>query len=127
MASCSSSRSTARMRRSVLVCHHRIPAVLRVSGTKDNPGRRFWGCVHYQVRKECDFFCWANTEIDEPDPKKEKLRKKVVAMKLRLKSNEWKMKVAVYVGLVGWLGLIYLCFVDTGKTKPHHVMPLKFG
>ncbi|MED6133523.1 hypothetical protein PIB30_029072 [Stylosanthes scabra] len=38
------SRNTQRM----LLCHHGEVVVLRVSRTKENPGRRFWGCVRYE-------------------------------------------------------------------------------
>ncbi|MED6110066.1 hypothetical protein PIB30_039511 [Stylosanthes scabra] len=31
-----------------LFCEHRDKAVLRVVKTKENPGRKFWGCVHYE-------------------------------------------------------------------------------
>ncbi|MED6148830.1 hypothetical protein PIB30_056707 [Stylosanthes scabra] len=44
-----SSRSTAStQRRMTLVCYHGDPPVLRVSGTKENSGWRFWGCSHYE-------------------------------------------------------------------------------
>ncbi|MED6134780.1 hypothetical protein PIB30_040121 [Stylosanthes scabra] len=43
MASRSSSRSTASTQRKVLVCTHGERPVLRISVTKDNPERRFWG------------------------------------------------------------------------------------
>ncbi|MED6213103.1 hypothetical protein PIB30_089985 [Stylosanthes scabra] len=33
-----------------LLCEHGIKPVLRVSHTKENPGRRFWGCANYQTR-----------------------------------------------------------------------------
>ncbi|MED6154928.1 hypothetical protein PIB30_001070 [Stylosanthes scabra] len=92
-------------------------------------------CCESRARKKTldnDFGGASTTrEIDqsepELDPEKEKLRRKVVALRRRLKSNEWKMKVAVYVGVVGWLEFLYLLFVDAGKTRPHHVMPLRFG
>ncbi|MED6138174.1 hypothetical protein PIB30_071784 [Stylosanthes scabra] len=125
MASRSSSRTTARTQRRALACHHEEPPVLRVLGTKDNPGRLFLGCVYYQVHEECNFFCWVDAEQEESDPEKEQLRKKVVSLKFRLKAIEWKMKVAVYVELVGWFGLMYLWFADPGKMRSHHVMPLK--
>ncbi|MED6184152.1 hypothetical protein PIB30_044726 [Stylosanthes scabra] len=45
-----SSRSTARTQSRVILCDHGEGAVLRVSDTKENPGRWFWGCVYYDVR-----------------------------------------------------------------------------
>ncbi|MED6152131.1 hypothetical protein PIB30_088954, partial [Stylosanthes scabra] len=43
-----SSRSTGTAQRTTLVCGHGEPPVLRVSGTKENPRRRFWDCAYYQ-------------------------------------------------------------------------------
>ncbi|MED6223412.1 hypothetical protein PIB30_073733 [Stylosanthes scabra] len=43
------SRSIGSTHRTMLLCHHGERPVLRVSGTKENPGRRFWGCVCYAV------------------------------------------------------------------------------
>ncbi|MED6208522.1 hypothetical protein PIB30_045862, partial [Stylosanthes scabra] len=57
---------------------------------KRNPGRQFWECSHYEVQKGCKFFCWADAEQQEEDPKKEKLRKKVLSLKSMLKEIEWK-------------------------------------
>ncbi|MED6126697.1 hypothetical protein PIB30_080848 [Stylosanthes scabra] len=94
--------SASGQRRMMLLCHHGEPPVLRVSGTKENPRRRFW------VHEECGFFCWADQEQAEEDPEKVKLRKKVVTLKSKLKEIEGKLKIAVFVGLVGWLGLICL-------------------
>ncbi|MED6108170.1 hypothetical protein PIB30_020943 [Stylosanthes scabra] len=50
-----SCRSRTTAERKGLVYGHGIPPVLRVAGTKENQGRRFWGCPHYDVKKECDF------------------------------------------------------------------------
>ncbi|MED6164862.1 hypothetical protein PIB30_094219, partial [Stylosanthes scabra] len=51
----------------------------------------------------------------EVDPKKEKLKKKVLSLKVRLRAIEWKMNAVVYVGLVGWLGLLYMWYLNSGK------------
>ncbi|MED6175653.1 hypothetical protein PIB30_080416 [Stylosanthes scabra] len=45
-----SSRRNSSAQRRMLVCDHGQPPVLRVSGTKENPGRRFWRCVYSTVR-----------------------------------------------------------------------------
>ncbi|MED6198388.1 hypothetical protein PIB30_065891 [Stylosanthes scabra] len=45
------SRSTRRFgiaKGKTLLCWHRVTPIL-VSGTKENPRRRFWGCVYYEV------------------------------------------------------------------------------
>ncbi|MED6212936.1 hypothetical protein PIB30_088263 [Stylosanthes scabra] len=103
------SRSSASgHRRPILLCHHGEPAVFKVFGTKENPGRRFWGCVRCKVHEECGFFCWADQEQAMEDPEKVKLRKKVVTLKSKLKVVEGKLKIVVFIGLVGWLGVIWL-------------------
>ncbi|QHO56145.1 DNA-(apurinic or apyrimidinic site) lyase [Arachis hypogaea] len=45
-----------------MVCGHGERPILRTSMTKDNPGRRFWDCVYYEVQDGCDFFRWADPE-----------------------------------------------------------------
>ncbi|MED6176110.1 hypothetical protein PIB30_084750 [Stylosanthes scabra] len=39
----------------MVLCEHGVPAVKRISGTKENPGRPFWGCVYYKVGWEVTF------------------------------------------------------------------------
>ncbi|MED6224194.1 hypothetical protein PIB30_081559 [Stylosanthes scabra] len=121
MGASGSSRTTRRItssaNRMALVCHHGKPPVLRVSGTMENPGRRFWGCAYYDVRwvrRECDFFQWADRRVEDEqvvvaeDQEKAKLRRKVVALKVKLRAMERKMKISWFVGLVGWLGFLGL-------------------
>ncbi|MED6189046.1 hypothetical protein PIB30_091814 [Stylosanthes scabra] len=114
--------SSVQSRRTV-VCHHGAPAVLRTSGTKENPGRRFWGCVFYE--EQCDFFCWADLEQAEEDPEKAKLRRKVISLKLKVKAIEMRLQIAAIVGLVGWVWLISIWIDKLGATTKHGVMPLK--
>ncbi|CAL1408211.1 unnamed protein product [Linum trigynum] len=46
-------------------CKHNIPAVVKTSGTNDNPGRRFYGCPYWKdVKKNCRFFRWAEKNDD---------------------------------------------------------------
>ncbi|XP_060190922.1 uncharacterized protein LOC132620262 [Lycium barbarum] len=42
------------------VCRCGFPAVVRISWSDDNPGKRFWGCQNYKVkgRSSCKFFDW---------------------------------------------------------------------
>ncbi|MED6216708.1 hypothetical protein PIB30_010148 [Stylosanthes scabra] len=100
-------RTTSSANRTTLVCHHGKPPVLRVSGTTENPGRRFWGCVYYDLGWECDFFQWVDRRIEEEqvvvaeDQEKAKLRRKVVALKVKLRAMERKMKISWFIGLVG--------------------------
>ncbi|MED6123422.1 hypothetical protein PIB30_049021 [Stylosanthes scabra] len=42
-------RNNSSSNRNALLCHHVVRPLLPVSLTKDNPGRRFWGCVYYDV------------------------------------------------------------------------------
>ncbi|MED6181781.1 hypothetical protein PIB30_022535 [Stylosanthes scabra] len=56
-----SSHSRTSAIRGEVMCWHGERAVLRTSGTKENPGRRFCGCVRYEVQESCGFFKWADT------------------------------------------------------------------
>ncbi|XP_020963942.1 uncharacterized protein LOC110265333 [Arachis ipaensis] len=87
-----------------ILCGHRERPVLRVFGTKENSGRRFWGCVYYEVNDQCQFFCWTDPESESEDPHVARLKRKVVALKADVKASEWKLKVAVVFGMVGWVG-----------------------
>ncbi|MED6156869.1 hypothetical protein PIB30_018441 [Stylosanthes scabra] len=109
------SRSTASTQRRVLSCHHGEKAVLRVSGTKENPGRRFWVCVRYA----CGFFEWADQEQEEEDLEKARLRKKVSSLKSRLRACELRLKIAVFVGMVGW-ALVYSLWLQNSGGRPQH-------
>ncbi|MED6218896.1 hypothetical protein PIB30_030787 [Stylosanthes scabra] len=120
-SSCGSraSRSTVSTQRKVLSCHHGEKAVLRVSGTKENPGRRFWGCVRYAVREQCGFFEWADQEQEEEDLEKARLRKKVSSMKSRLRACELRLKITVFVGMVGW-ALVCSLWLQNSGGRPQH-------
>ncbi|MED6218632.1 hypothetical protein PIB30_028330 [Stylosanthes scabra] len=104
-------------KRDTLLCEHGIKPVLRVSRTKENPGRRYWGCARYQVKEGCGFFVWANAEIEEEDAEKVKLRKKVGSLKLRVKEVEMKMKAAVVVGLIECLLLLLLWLHNSATNR----------
>ncbi|QHN87118.1 DNA-(apurinic or apyrimidinic site) lyase [Arachis hypogaea] len=62
--SSTSSRSRASSQGMLLLCSHGEKPVLRISGTKENPGRRFWGCVYFEVQEGCNFFHWADPETE---------------------------------------------------------------
>ncbi|XP_057760885.1 uncharacterized protein LOC130981305 [Arachis stenosperma] len=94
------SRSSAQKRE--LVCRHGERPVLRVSGTRNNPGRRFWGCVYYEIQEECDIFRWVDPETDSDDPHVARMKRKVAAMKAKVRDNEWKFKVAAVLGIFGF-------------------------
>ncbi|MED6133637.1 hypothetical protein PIB30_030032 [Stylosanthes scabra] len=114
-----SSRSTTSTNRRLVFCHHGERAALRVSGTKENPGRRFWGCSYYEMRRHCGFFRWVDQELPEDeaeevrvrqlveeDAEKVKLRKKVLSLKSKLRTCERKLKIVSFIGMIGWLWLI---------------------
>ncbi|MED6192618.1 hypothetical protein PIB30_011687 [Stylosanthes scabra] len=85
----------------MMLCEHGVPTVKRISGTKENPGRPFWGCVNY--KEHCEFFCWADEEQVEEDPEKSRLMRKVFSLKSKLKTIEKRLKIVSVVGLVGWV------------------------
>ncbi|RYR18006.1 hypothetical protein Ahy_B03g062646 [Arachis hypogaea] len=98
------SRESAQKRR--ILCGYGERPVLRVSGTKENSGRRFWGCVYYEVNDECQFFRWADPEVGSEDLHVARLKRKVVALKADVKAFEWKLKVACVFGMVGWVACV---------------------
>ncbi|QHN99396.1 uncharacterized protein DS421_13g397470 [Arachis hypogaea] len=118
------SRSSAPKRE--LVCRHGERPVLRVSGTRNNPGQRFWGCVYYE---ECDFFRWTDPKTDSDDPHVARMKRKVAAMKAKVRDVEWKFKVAAVLGIFGWA--VLFCFLwqiwFSQRQGVACVMPLKYG
>ncbi|XP_015934633.1 uncharacterized protein LOC107460760 [Arachis duranensis] len=124
-----SSRSRGSGQKRGVLCGHGERPVLRVSGTKENPGRRFWGCVYYEVNEECQFFRWADPEAGSEDPHVTRLKRKVVALKADVKASEWKLKVAAMLCLVGWVGC--LCCWLQGLLNQNLglpcLVPLKLG
>ncbi|MED6137527.1 hypothetical protein PIB30_065772 [Stylosanthes scabra] len=123
-------RSSMGGQRRTILCHHGEPPVLKVASKKENPrsacvcyglglGELEWVIVllllsdarwlaALQVGKECGFFQWANQEHAEKDPEKVRLRNKVLKLKLKLKAIEGKLKIAAFVRLLGWLGLLVM-------------------
>ncbi|RYR26102.1 hypothetical protein Ahy_B02g060260 [Arachis hypogaea] len=77
-----------------LVCGHGERPVLRILGTRNNPERRFWWCVYYEIQDECDFFRWTNPEAESEDPHAARMKRKVAALKEKVRDIEWKFKVA---------------------------------
>ncbi|RYQ95562.1 hypothetical protein Ahy_B08g090903 [Arachis hypogaea] len=112
-----------------ILCGHRERPVLRVFGTKENSGRRFWGCVYYEVNDQCQFFCWTDPESESEDPHVARLKRKVVALKADVKASEWKLKVAVVFGMVGWVGCV-CCWLQVLLNHNQGLpclVPLKLG
>ncbi|QHO08541.1 uncharacterized protein DS421_14g473550 [Arachis hypogaea] len=121
------SRSSAQKRE--LVCGHGERPVLRISGTKNNPGRRFWGCVYYEIQEECDFFQWTDPEAESEDPHVARMKRKVATLKAKVRDIEWKFKVAAVLGILGWV--VLFCFWSqiwfNQREGVACVMPLKYG
>ncbi|CAB4278331.1 unnamed protein product [Prunus armeniaca] len=64
------------------ICHWGNQCRLMTSRTDNNPGRRFWGCADYGVRRGCAFFEWYDPQVCE--------RSKIVICRLlkRLRKEE---------------------------------------
>ncbi|MED6151523.1 hypothetical protein PIB30_083315 [Stylosanthes scabra] len=107
-----SSWSTASAQRRMFLCSHGERPVLRVSRTKQNPGRHFWGCAYY------------GDEAEE-DPEKAKLEKKVLSLKKDMRACVWRLKIVVFVGLVWWLLIFSMGLQKSGAYTQHQAVPLK--
>ncbi|XP_057755701.1 uncharacterized protein LOC130974877 [Arachis stenosperma] len=103
MASQSSRASRFRLDAKELLCGHGERPILRTSSTKDNPGRRFWGCVYYKVQDGCDFFRWADPEPGGGHQEVEfaRNRRKITKLKARLKELETKLWVVAALCIAG--------------------------
>ncbi|MED6137547.1 hypothetical protein PIB30_065957 [Stylosanthes scabra] len=95
----------------MLLCSHGECPVLRVSGTKENPRRRFWGCVRYDVGnlRLHSGVVWADKEQIEEDSERAKLRKKVSTLKTELRACERWLTIAVLVYLGGFCSFACGC------------------
>ncbi|XP_021833751.1 uncharacterized protein LOC110773532 [Prunus avium] len=113
------------------ICHCGNQCRLTTSWTDNNPGRRFWGCADYGVRRGCAFFEWYDPQVCE--------RSKIVICGLlkRLRKEEEenrKLKIEVGAGLKArrfllasvlgsWiflivlLGMLVLEWRDAGSSK----------
>ncbi|RYR53614.1 hypothetical protein Ahy_A06g028803 [Arachis hypogaea] len=94
----SRSSTKSRGRRRTCFCGER--QVLRTSSTAENPGRRFWGCINYQIGDGCDYFGWAESEGQ--DPQIQILKNKASSLKQELQKVERKFALALAVGILGW-------------------------
>ncbi|XP_016164850.1 uncharacterized protein LOC107607401 [Arachis ipaensis] len=124
-----SSRRRGSAQKKGVLCGHRERPVLRVSGTKENTGRRFWGCVYYEVNYEYEFFRWADPEGGSEDSHVARLKRKVADLKAGVKASEWKLKVAAVLGMVGWVACVCLwlqVLLSHNQGVPC-LVPLKLG
>ncbi|XP_057747349.1 uncharacterized protein LOC130966551 [Arachis stenosperma] len=106
--SSTSSRIPSSSQGRLLLCSHGEKPVLRISGTKENPGRRFWGCVYFEVQEGCNFFHWADPDTEVEYSEIARLRKKLSMMKSRTKVAEWKLKFVAVLGFFGYILLLFL-------------------
>ncbi|MED6107790.1 hypothetical protein PIB30_017493 [Stylosanthes scabra] len=104
-----SGRSSGSAQKGWLVCWCGLPPMLKVSGTKENSGRRFWGCPYYGADK---------VHVED-DAEKTKLRKKVLLLKTEARSCRWRLKVVAVVGLLGWLWLFWV-WSQLGRGRTHN-------
>ncbi|XP_052117829.1 uncharacterized protein LOC107490905 [Arachis duranensis] len=100
MASQSSGASRFHSPAKELLCGHGERPILRTSSTKDNPGRRFWGCV----QDGCDFFRWVDPEPGGAQQEVEiaRTRRKITKLKTRLREVETKLWVVAALCIAGW-------------------------
>ncbi|RYR13379.1 hypothetical protein Ahy_B04g070406 isoform A [Arachis hypogaea] len=116
--SLTSSRSRSSSHGRLLLCFYGEKPVLRISGTKENPGRRFWGCVYFEVQQGCNFFHWVDPETEVEHLEIARIRKKVSTLKSRTKAAEWKLKVVAVLGF--FLGGLSLCICCCRIFLKHH-------
>ncbi|QHN91582.1 uncharacterized protein DS421_17g576120 [Arachis hypogaea] len=67
-------------------------------------------CGHGErpIQEECDFFRWADPEAESEDPHVARMKRKVAALKAKVRDIEWKFKVAAVLGISGWV--VLFCF-----------------
>ncbi|RYQ99148.1 hypothetical protein Ahy_B07g087031 [Arachis hypogaea] len=95
----SRSSSMSRGRRRTCFCGE--GPVLRTSCLEENPGRRLWGCVNYQIGEECHYF--ASAELKGKDPQIQRLKNKASVLKENLQKAERKFALALAVRILGWI------------------------
>ncbi|XP_015967231.1 uncharacterized protein LOC107490949 [Arachis duranensis] len=115
------SRSSAQKRE--IVCRHGRDPCLEF-WDEEQPWATILG-----IQEECDFFRWADPEADSDDPHVTRMKRKVAAMKARVRDIEWKFKVAAVLGIFGWV--VLFCFWwqiwFNQRQEVACVMPLKYG
>ncbi|RYR08603.1 hypothetical protein Ahy_B05g076360 [Arachis hypogaea] len=119
MASQSSRASSFRSAAKELLCGHGERPILRTSSTKENSGRRFWGCVYYEVYDGCDFFRWADPEPGGIQQEAEiaRNRRNITKLKTRLKEVEKKLWVVAALCIAGWVGSLFLMLQNQYNLK----------
>ncbi|MED6181722.1 hypothetical protein PIB30_021992 [Stylosanthes scabra] len=108
-------RNNVSSTRRPLLCFHGRKPVLRISLTKDNPGRRFWGCVYYNVQQECSFFRWADPDSEYFAIELGKMKKVIETLKLRAVVAERHLTLSVVLEMIGWILVIFLWLHFSGS------------
>ncbi|RYR34618.1 hypothetical protein Ahy_A10g049584 [Arachis hypogaea] len=128
MASQSSRASRFCLDAKELLCGHGERPILQISSTKDNPGRRFWDCVYYEVQDGCDFFRWANPKPGGVQQEVEfaRNRRKITKLKAILKEVETKLWVVAALCIAGWVGFLFLFLQNHYNLKHPNGMHLGY-
>ncbi|KAG6505366.1 uncharacterized protein LOC121987886 [Zingiber officinale] len=68
-----------------ILCYCGLRAILQISWTESNPGRRFFSCPKYRERG-CDFFLW-----HDPEPSQ---RSKTIINELKWNNKKLKLEIS---------------------------------
>ncbi|QHO09170.1 uncharacterized protein DS421_14g478990 [Arachis hypogaea] len=82
--------------------------------------------VKKMVQDACDFFRWADPKVGGALRNSEivRCRKKITTLKTRLKDVEWKLRIVATLGVVGWIGFLYLLLHNPHNLRQPYGMHL---
>lgn len=95
--SSSSVSSTPLKRGTRFLCRCGVESPLVTSWTDENPGRRFYGCGRYFVRRKCNFFKWFDPEVPE---RQKKIIRALLKKNDELKNKERRLAIVIVVLVV---------------------------
>ncbi|KAI5347821.1 hypothetical protein L3X38_000708 [Prunus dulcis] len=104
---------------------------LTTSWTNNNPGRRFWGCADYGVRRGCAFFEWYDPQVCErskivicgllkrlrKEEEENQKSKKEVGAALKAQRFLRASVLGSWIFLIVLLGMLVLEWKDSGFSK----------
>ncbi|MED6124452.1 hypothetical protein PIB30_059022 [Stylosanthes scabra] len=99
----STSSYRSKGRRTTVLCNYEQIPVLRSSKTIGNPGRRFWGCANYDIGKGCNFFAWADVELQSHEDEVSIMKLKISTLKPKIAYVKIQLLLAATVGIFGWI------------------------